>query len=152
MTDWLKVGRFGTKAYTSFLSGQTAREGKRYEADQYKASAAAIETRGQREAARYRMTGEEIASAAKVAMAAQGAMVDSAVLAKIKKDAGLDAVAAMYDAKYEAMASRQAARVSEIEGKREYRAGVVRASSNLVSLASTFQGAKRRINTPWGGR
>lgn len=141
--DFLKAGKTALDYFNDRSKGYVARKNARFEADQYRWNAKRARLKGERESAQIRDKGLQVAGAAKVAMAAQGGTVDSEMLSEIKQDSELDAISAMWDAKADALQYELVARSREIEGDREYRNRVLRATTNVLSKANTFR---------WGGQ
>lgn len=131
------------EAGSDYYDGVSKRGAGRFEGQQHRSNAKRRRIAGDREAARYRQAGSEATSNAAAAMAAQGAVIDSEMLARIKRDSDIDAISAMFDAKADALTSEYAARSAEMQGNREYRAGLTRMGSTLLSAASTYK---------WGGK
>ena len=135
--DKLQLSRDLLKASIPYYRGATARDNSQFEAQQYYNNAKLRMLAGQREASGFRQEGLKAASDATVAMVAQGGTVNSDMLARIKKDSEVDAIAAMFDAKADALTSEYQAKSAELKGKQEYRAGVISMGSSLLS-SSTF--------------
>jgi hypothetical protein len=149
MADQLKLATTVLSGAADYYGGAAKRSAGRFVGQQYRGNVKRRLIAGEREAAQYRQAGTVAASNAAAAMAAQGGVVDSEMLARMKRDADIDAISAMFDAKADALTSGYAARQAEREGEREYRAGVIRMGSSLLGAASTFgRGAGLKSSRP----
>ena len=135
----LSLGSTILSGYSDYEKGKTSKIAGEYSALQHYNNARQRIKAGIQEAQVIKAKGRRDVSDARVVMIGQGGTIDSAMLARIKKDSDMDAISAMYDAKADAFTSRSAGKMSEIGGKQEYRAGVAKLGSNLLTAASTYK-------------
>jgi hypothetical protein len=121
----------GLEVYSHLLQGQSAKRAGEFEAVQRYQNARQRIKSGVQEAQEYSRKGRQAVGSAKMAMIAQGGMVQPEMLAKLKKEYEIDAIKAMYDAKADALTQESAARLAKLQGKRTYRAQVYRAAGTL---------------------
>ena len=137
-TDWLTISSTILGGLDRYSQGQGVGASKDFSALQHRLNARRRLQAGQREATTYRKAGRKVVSDATVAMAAQGGTVDSAMLAKMKREAEIDAISALYDAKTEAITLESQARLDKIEGRSARRAGRYGLASSILSATSTY--------------
>ena len=137
-TDYLKLSSQLLDILSPYYKGAGAKSAGRFEGAQYRNNARLTLREGERTAQDIRKAGRIMESDATVAMIAQGGTVDHSMLAKMKRKHEMNAIAAMYDAKADALQQEFAARQAEKQGEREYRAGVIGMFSNILSAGSTY--------------
>lgn len=138
----LKLSEAFLDILSPYYRGASAKSGGRFTGQQYRNNANLRLREGQREAMDIKRVGRQMVSDATVAMVNQGGMVDHSMLSRLKREHDINAINAMYDAKADALQQRYAADAAERQGEREYRAGVIGMTSNILSAASSFN---------WGG-
>lgn len=139
MTDWLKLGSSILNVAAPLAQGSQAKTAGKYQAQQYYNNARLRARAGQEESWAWQAAGRKAVSDATTAMVSQGGTVDSAMLAKMKKESEIDALSALYEAKADAQQMSHAGRMAQMQGNAAYRAGVVGATSNLLKSASSFK-------------
>lgn len=138
-TDWFAVGSNIFDAASLYGRAVSTKGKATFEAQQNLQNERRSLRAGERNAMAFREQGRQTASEALVAMVSQGATVDDSVLAKIKKQADLNAIGAMYDAKADALTSKYAALSTQAQGRREYRANMLGAASNIMRGAAKIK-------------
>lgn len=110
------------------------------EAASMERKATAIENSGVRAAQMEHYKGRVLHSDATAAMAAQGGVVDPAMLARIKQRSDYNAMSAMFDARSQAIDMRETAAMTRIQGQLDYSQGKARASDIYRSATYTAIG------------
>ncbi len=123
--------------------GSAARASGKYSATQHFYNAKQRLKSGEQDANNIRQKGNQMVSNAKVAMVAQGGVVDESILARLKQNYDIDAATAMFDARSQANADRAAGRVAEMEGRQKYRANIMRVVSSALAYGSSFKSPGR---------
>ncbi len=141
-TDYLKLSSQLLDILSPYYKGASGQAAGRFEGVQYRNNATLRLREGERQAQDIRKASRVMESDATVAMIAQGGTVDHSMLAKMKREHEMNAIAAMYDAKADALTSEFAARQAERQGEREYRAGQLGLLSNILSAGSTYAYSK----------
>ena len=141
MANKYETGAKIFEGLSAYQQGQSTKISNSYEAMQQYQNAKRRRLAGQREASMYRREGRVAVSDATVSMIGQGGTVDSEMLAKLKSQADINAIGALYDSKVDALQTESQARMNKIMGKAAYRQGVLKLGSSLIGAAAPWIGA-----------
>lgn len=155
--DYLKLSTSILSAAGNYTDAVNAKTSGRFAAQQYGQNARTSLRQGDIVSANIRQAGRSAEADATSAMVAQGGIVDSAMLAKIKTKSTIASLNALYDAKADARTSEFAAKAAKLQGDQAYRAGMLKVGMNIVGATSSFLGPSgspkaRRPPSPYGGR
>lgn len=137
--DYLRLSTNILDFASNLHRGSMAYGAGKFAAGQHQTNARRALQSGQQTASAIRTRGRETAGAAKAAMIAQGGTVDSEMLARIKTEADIDAIGAMYDAKADALTHELAGDAERMRGRHTYRSSLLSAGSNILSATAQFR-------------
>jgi len=160
--DFLRLSTSILDSLGNYSTATNARQSGNFTGQQYQQNARVSLRNGDINSANIRGEGRALESNATAAMVAQGGVVDSAMLAKIKKQTTIASLNSLYDAKAEARSSEFAAKAAKLQGDQAYRAGMLKVFTNIAGMSSSFPSSggapesyfakAKRPPSPYGGR